>query len=101
MIKGDDVLEYHEQLISADSATRIVIQGVRGAFHEIAARHYQQSSEVEIVSASTFQDLIELAQIQRSPRDRLFPLPRKPVGTIFRQSCFWGLKQGIATKRTV
>jgi prephenate dehydratase len=62
MIKGDNVQETHKQLVSSESATRIVIQGVKGAFHEIAARHYQQSSKVEIVPATTFQDLIEFAE---------------------------------------
>ena len=82
MIKGDDVLEYHEQLISADSATRIVIQGVRGAFHEIAARHYQQSSEVEIVSASTFQDLIELAQNPKASDGAIMAIENTIYGSI-------------------
>lgn len=62
MTKNNETLERHEQLVSSEPVTRITIQGVEGAFHEIAARHYQQSSDVEIVPANTFQDLIEFAQ---------------------------------------
>lgn len=41
---------------------RVVIQGVPGAFHEIAARHHFKDNEVEIVPAETFRDLIDLAE---------------------------------------
>lgn len=55
--------EEHEQIETMQPDTaRIVIQGVAGAFHEIAARYYQQSQPVEIVPASTFQELINVAQ---------------------------------------
>ncbi len=40
---------------------RVVIQGVRGAFHEIAARHYY-NQELDIVPASTFAELVQKAE---------------------------------------
>lgn len=45
---------------------RVVIQGVPGAFHEIAARHHFKDNNVEIVPAETFRDLIVLAEDQES-----------------------------------
>lgn len=41
---------------------RVVIQGVPGAFHEIAARHYFDDREVEVVPALTFRKLIQKAE---------------------------------------
>ena len=44
-----------------NKVNRIAIQGVRGAFHEIAARHYfEQNTNLEIVEATTFDDLVEM-----------------------------------------
>ncbi len=43
------------------SSNRIAIQGVRGAFHEIAARRYFGDSQaIKIVEATTFDDLVEM-----------------------------------------
>ena len=41
---------------------RIVIQGCRGAFHEIAARHYYGQDPLDIVPAHTFDELVEKAE---------------------------------------
>ena len=41
---------------------KVVIQGVPGAFHEIAARHYFHSKNVEAVPALTFSKLIKKAE---------------------------------------
>ena len=38
---------------------RVAIQGVSGAFHEIAARQYFQEEEIEIVPCDTFKDLFQ------------------------------------------
>ncbi|MGC8803594.1 MAG: prephenate dehydratase [Bacteroidales bacterium] len=38
---------------------RIAIQGGYGAFHEIAAKHYFENEEIEIVTANTFRDLFK------------------------------------------
>ncbi len=43
---------------------RVAIQGVPGAFHEVAARRYFQHQEVEIVPALTFEELI--SQIEQN-----------------------------------
>jgi prephenate dehydratase len=43
------------------SPNRIAIQGVRGAFHEIAAqRYFGEDANLEIVEATTFDDLVEM-----------------------------------------
>ncbi len=43
------------------SSNRIAIQGVRGAFHEIAARRYfSDKQEIDIVEATTFDDLVAM-----------------------------------------
>ncbi len=41
---------------------RVVIQGIPGAFHEIAARHHFAQHEVEVVPAKTFSELIDKSQ---------------------------------------
>lgn len=41
---------------------RIVIQGCRGAFHEIAARHYYGQDPLDIVPAHTFDELVKTAE---------------------------------------
>jgi len=41
---------------------KVAIQGVRGAFHEIAARQYFESMEIEIVPCITFCDLFTAMQ---------------------------------------
>ena len=38
---------------------RIVIQGVPGAFHEIASRYFYKGENIKIVPSDTFDDLIE------------------------------------------
>jgi prephenate dehydratase len=38
---------------------RVAIQGGYGAFHEIAAKHYFQNDNIEIVPANTFKDLFK------------------------------------------
>lgn len=40
-------------------AKRVIIQGYRGAFHEIAARNFFGEQELEIVSADSFPELVE------------------------------------------
>lgn len=41
---------------------RIAIQGVSGAFHEIAARHYFKNESVQVIPSNSFEKLIELTQ---------------------------------------
>ncbi|MEM1119043.1 MAG: prephenate dehydratase [Bacteroidota bacterium] len=44
------------------SPKRIVIQGYQGAFHEMAARFYYEGSEVKIIPANTFPELVKLVE---------------------------------------
>jgi prephenate dehydratase len=60
-------MESHYQCSEVDlinnksTLNRIAIQGVRGAFHEIATRRYfGENSDIEIVEAETFDDLVEM-----------------------------------------
>ena len=46
-------------LMPTSSALKIAIQGVHGAFHEIAARSFHPDDNIEIVPADTFDILIE------------------------------------------
>ena len=46
-------------LMPTSSALKIAIQGVHGAFHEIAARSFHPNDDIEIVPADTFDILIE------------------------------------------
>ncbi|MEM1124584.1 MAG: prephenate dehydratase [Bacteroidota bacterium] len=41
---------------------RIVIQGYQGAFHEMAARHYYEGMDVEIIPADSFAELVKLVE---------------------------------------
>ncbi len=41
---------------------RVAIQGVPGAFHEIAARHYFSPATVDIVPALTFEELVGMVE---------------------------------------
>ena len=38
---------------------KVAIQGVSGAFHEIAARQYFEGEEIEILPCNTFKDLFK------------------------------------------
>lgn len=54
-------MEHSNTLILKDSNKRIAIQGVRGAFHEIAARRYfGEKQTIEVVEATTFDDLVAM-----------------------------------------
>lgn len=44
------------------AAKKIVIQGYPGAFHEMAARLYYEGTEVEIIPADTFNDVVDLVE---------------------------------------
>ena len=51
----------------AQPKLRVAIQGVRGAFHDIAARHFFGADRVEIVPAHTFRQLV--AQVENGVAD--------------------------------
>lgn len=49
--------------LGSKKGKKIAIQGVRGAFHEIAAnRYFGEDNEIEVIEATTFEDLIIMTQ---------------------------------------
>ncbi|HEY9124981.1 MAG TPA: prephenate dehydratase [Bacteroidales bacterium] len=44
---------------TSKQTSRVAIQGGYGAFHEIAAKHYFENENIEIVTANTFKDLFK------------------------------------------
>lgn len=48
--------------MNIDNRIKVTIQGVRGAFHEIAANHYFQDQKIKIVPAPSFKRMIEKAE---------------------------------------
>jgi prephenate dehydratase len=46
----------------APEMPRIAIQGVHGAFHEIAARHYYKNRAIQIVPADDFPDVVRMVE---------------------------------------
>ena len=50
----------HDQILKTKyQKLKIAIQGVAGAFHEIAARRFRSDDTVEVVPADTFDELVE------------------------------------------
>ena len=45
-----------------DRSKRIVIQGYPGAFHEMAARHYYEESDIDIIPADSFPELVKMVE---------------------------------------
>jgi prephenate dehydratase len=82
MVSDKAAKDAHEQLVTSEKVVRIAIQGVRGAFHEIAARYYQQSQALEIIPANTFQDLIELAQNPKETDGAIMAIENTIYGSI-------------------
>jgi prephenate dehydratase len=73
-----------ETQISAKASdnVRIAIQGVAGAFHEIAARKYQTEQAVKIVPASTFEEVIAMAQDTEMADGALMAIENSIYGSI-------------------
>ena len=61
---------------------RIVIQGVLGAFHEIAARHYYNTSPLDIVLAETFDNLVTTVENQQLSEGGLMAIENSIAGSI-------------------
>ncbi len=61
---------------------RIAIQGVPGAFHEIAARCYFPTEQLEIVPANTFEDLVNLAENPNSTEGGIMAIENSIAGSI-------------------
>lgn len=45
---------------------RVVIQGIRGSFHDIAARRYYETDDIELVCCETFEQVFE--EMQNDPQ---------------------------------
>jgi prephenate dehydratase len=45
---------------------RVAIQGIEGSFHDIAARHYYEGEDVELVCCDTFEQVFD--EMSRDPR---------------------------------
>ena len=66
-----------------NSATkRIVIQGIPGAFHEIATRHFFKNENLKIVSADTFEDLMEITADQELSDGALMAIENTISGSL-------------------
>lgn len=61
---------------------RIGIQGVRGAFHDIAARRYFAERPITVVPADTFEQLIALAQQPKATHSVLMAIENSIYGSI-------------------
>ena len=66
---------YYQETISTEQETKrtgqsskrkVAIQGVQGAFHEIAARRFHTDEEIEVVPADTFDILIQTVESGKS-----------------------------------
>ncbi|MBP6826750.1 MAG: prephenate dehydratase [Saprospiraceae bacterium] len=66
---------------TATAVQRIVIQGVRGAFHEIAARQYF-GNRIEVVPALSFDELFEKAASPRQSDAAVIAIENSIAGSI-------------------
>ena len=66
---------YYQETVSTEQETKrngqsakrkVAIQGVQGAFHEIAARRFHTDEEIEVVPADTFDILIQTVESGKS-----------------------------------
>jgi prephenate dehydratase len=88
---------YYEEIASATTAAhislplgegrggavRVAIQGVRGAFHEIAARRYfGDSPNLKIVEATTFDDLVDMTLLGEVADGALMAIENTIAGSL-------------------
>jgi len=64
------------------STKKIVIQGIKGAFHEIAARNYFHQNDLQIIPAKTFDELITIAQNQEQADGAIMAIENSIAGSI-------------------
>ena len=58
---------------------KVAIQGVRGAFHEVAAREFFKDNEIDVVEKITFNDVLDallFLKVTDFPEDEVMPLFR-------------------------
>ena len=65
-----------------DSPIRVGIQGVAGAFHEIAARYCYQDRPLEIFPAHTFEDLVQMVEGQEQADVGLMAIENTLAGSL-------------------
>ncbi len=61
---------------------RIAIQGFAGAFHEIAAKRYHEKNEVDIIPASTFEEMIRIAEDQNMSDGGMMAIENSIAGSL-------------------
>lgn len=61
---------------------KIAIQGVKGSFHDIAARHYFENEEIDLVEADSFPALFEAFEHDRSIDHAIMAIENTIAGSI-------------------
>ncbi len=72
-------------LTTSQLRPRVAIQGVAGAFHEIAARHYHAgrlTPNIEVVAAETFEDVVQCVE-SRQADSGVMAIENTIAGSIF------------------
>ena len=78
---NDTLVSSNHQIVK--SSNRIAIQGVRGAFHEIATRcYFEYDEDLEIVESETFEDLIAMTEEGKSVDGALMAIENTIAGSI-------------------
>ena len=66
---------------------RIAIQGIKGSFHDIAAHHFFENEEVELVCCDTFEEMF--ARLKESPDLLgLMAIENTIAGSLLARICF-------------
>ncbi|MEM1319588.1 MAG: prephenate dehydratase [Bacteroidota bacterium] len=69
-------------MMNAQHLNRIAIQGVPGAFHEIAARRYYPADGLQIVPAHTFEELVGMVEGERQAEGGIMAIENSIAGSI-------------------
>lgn len=71
-----------EKKLADTQSLSIAIQGVPGAFHEIAARHCFEGQDIDIIPAFTFDELVEKTQQNERVDVALMAIENSIAGTL-------------------
>jgi prephenate dehydratase len=71
-----------EKKLKNTQSLGVAIQGVPGAFHDIAARHCFEGQSIEIIPAITFDQLVERAQSDTRVDVALMAIENSIAGTL-------------------
>lgn len=69
-------------IIVAPISKRVVIQGYKGAFHDMAAQMYYEQEKVTIVPADTFEDLVEVTELGAAADVGLMAIENTVAGSL-------------------